>query len=158
MDILYDVDGNIIEDMSTIFMQIQEAIDSVELKRTNAAMSRSKSSKKRMYTHHVRVSAQDIRAVLFRPLIELEMENPDVMIGRSQFAAWMKIPEIPLSNLISMGTPITINDVMEAWTFAYNRIVFFVADTIPFLNDLATFIDRLLDQLPTAFGNMSPPK
>lgn len=136
--ILLDFDGNITHDIRPQLQKAQNLIDEVEWKRIRA---NSKVD--------VRISKQDIKAVLFKPIITMPLDNNDAITGRSIFSTWWKIPKTSLYDELDK---LTVDNIKRFIEYTKNRIDSFQINVFDFLNDPKEFIDKLLDSIPTAFG------
>lgn len=152
--ILIDQNGKIIENFNSDLSRMQIVFDSVENKRVSAFVG-GRSTKG---GQDIRISSQDIKAVLFKPIIELKLDHPDLVeSGRSQFRA---IWNLTKSSLYEDLENITEEKLKNAIEDTHNEIRAFRRYVLSYLSnnpkEWNEFIDAILDEIPTAFGNPSP--
>lgn len=146
-NILVDVNGTTVYNLNTDFTAIQNIIDNVELKRIKSGYGKGRD------VIDVNISYTDIRAVLFKPLIELPLSDESLIEGSSVFATWWKIPEETLYENLDEITDLT--EIQTAFRLTKTRIDSFRTEVLSFINNPERFIEALLQQVPTAFGEQS---
>lgn len=151
--ILVDPSGKVVKDFRYDMQRMQNVFDAVEKKRVEA-FTAGRSMKGGM---DVRISSQDIKAVLFKPISRQDLQNPNILEGRSQFRAIWNLTRQSLYD--ELGN-ITEERLQRAFENAYDELKAFERYILSQLSDNPKewdkFIDAILQQIPTAFGPPSP--
>lgn len=143
--ILVDESGKVLFDLRNDFIKMQNIFDNIEWKRL-------KSEKNKDNPIDIQISVKDIKAVLFKPIIEMEIDNNSSITGRSVFSTWWKQPYDSMYNNLYT---ITFDKIRRFLMFARNRIESFYINVLDNVNNIPEFLDRLLDSVPTALGGNS---
>lgn len=144
--ILVNLNGKIVKDFNFDMQRMQKVFDGIEQKRIN--------KKKEGLIKYIRISANDIKAVLFKPIIKLPLENENLLLRGSRFKQLWEFVNISLNEEIENLTQDKINMAFEFTKDNINSFERFVLSKLKD-DDYSEFIKLMLDEVPTAFGQQS---
>lgn len=144
-DVLVTYDGAPIYDISNDLQRLDSLINSVQAKRASSA------SRNGYPTKNVNVSASDIRAILWKPIINLPLEHPEMFNRGSIFAIWYENPEDSLEDFWSDIE--VVSEIDEYFYATRNRIAVFIDDIMQ--GSDSDIIDRIIQTIPRSFGQDS---
>lgn len=131
--ILVDTNGKVVKDFNLDMERMQRVFDAFE---------------------DIRISAQDIKAVMFKPIIRMVLPNPNVIEGRTQFKRIWNFTQVTLYDELNN---LSEAKLQEAYQKVYDSISSFERYVLSELSDNPkewdSFIEAVLDQFPIEYND-----
>lgn len=135
--ILVDINGKIIQNINPELEKIQSYLNGIQSRRKKV---------------NIRISSNDIKAILFKPIVEMNIENKNLISGVSFFAFWWQTPQ---GSLLDRLNNLTIQVIRSRFNIVRNRLNGFKRNYTSSLSNIKNFIEILLEDMPTALGEES---